>query len=77
MGEDGSGTLKVTVNGLERAVSRDLSTRRGFMEEVGFSDREWDLFRIDRGEEVQITGEMFVFDSGDEFVIVPSYVGEG
>jgi len=69
-------TLTVTVNGQEMNVPNTIETLQGFCEATGYENREYDVYRIDGGKEVELTGEMFVFDSGDEFVIVPKYVGD-
>jgi len=71
-----SETLTVIVNGEERDVPNDIETLDEFLEAIGYDDREFDTHRIDRGEEVKITGPMFVFDEGDEFVLTPTYVGD-
>ena len=72
-----SDTLRVVVNDEPKDVPNTVSTRSEFMDAVGYSDREFDLYRIDGGEHVEINGEMMVFDKGDEFVIVPSTVAGG
>jgi hypothetical protein len=47
------------------------------MDAVSYADREFDLYRIDGGDHVEINGDLMVFDEGDEFVIVPSTVAGG
>lgn len=71
-----SDTLTVTVNGQAMDVPNTVETLQGFREATGYAGREYNVYRIDNGKEVELTGEMFVFDSGDEFVIVPKYVGD-
>jgi len=68
--------LTVIVNGEARDVPNDIETLGEFLAAVGYDDREFDVHRIDRGEEVKINGPMFVFDEGDEFVLTPTYVGD-
>ena len=70
-------TLAVTVNGKEEQVPNTVETLSELLESVGYHDREYTVYRLDGGDEVHITGEMFVFDEGDEFVIVPKYVTGG
>lgn len=72
-----SDTLRVVVNDEVKDVPNTVSTRKGFMEAVGYADREFDLYRIDGGDHVELNGEIMVFDQGDEFVIVPSTVAGG
>ena len=70
-------TLRVVVNDEPKDVPNTVSTRSEFMDAVSYTDREFDLYRIDGGNHVEINGELMVFDKGDEFVIVPSTVAGG
>jgi hypothetical protein len=70
-------TLRVVVNDEPKDVPNTVSTRSEFMDAVGYADREFNLYRIDGGNHVEINGELMVFDKGDEFVIVPSTVAGG
>lgn len=70
-------TLRVIVNNEPKDVPNTVNTRAEFMDAIGYADREFDLYRIDGGDHVELTGGLFVFDEGDEFVIVPSTVAGG
>ena len=72
-----SDTLRVIVNDEPKDVPNTVSTRSEFMDAVGYADREFDLYRIDGEDHIEINGDMMVFDDADEFVIVPSTVAGG
>lgn len=69
--------LIVTVNNQEHTVPDTIETKHGFLDAIGFTGREYTLYRIDNGDEIEISGPMFVFDGGDEFVVIPKYVNDG
>lgn len=84
-------TLTVTVNEQSQEVPNAVETLSGFLEAVGFeadvdhrdAAEVYDVVRFDtcphcgHDEEVELTSGMFVFDDGDEFWVVPRYVGGG
>lgn len=76
-----SESLLVTVNNAEIAVPNDFgSTPREFLDALsGWEQaREWDIYRVDgpaKLDEDDRCEEPMVVDEGDEFVIVPRYVG--
>lgn len=70
-------TLRVIVNDEPKDVPNTVSTRAEFMDAVGYANREFDLYRVDGEDHVEIPGELMVFDAGDEFVIVPPTVAGG
>lgn len=69
-------TLTVTVSGQQMDVPNTVETLQEFREATGYANREYDVYRIDDGEEIKLSEGMMVFDEGDEFVAVPSYVGD-
>lgn len=69
--------LTVTVNNQQHQVPDTVETLDEFLDVVGFTGREYTVYRVDAGGEVEVSGPMFVFDEGDEFVIVPTYVNGG
>lgn len=69
--------LTVQVNKQEYKVPDTVDTLSGFLEAVNYTNGPYKVYRIDRGEEQRLTGEMFVFDEGDEFVVIPKYINGG
>ena len=74
-------TLIITVNSQKIAVPADFgSTRREFLDALAGweGDREWDVYRVDgpsKLDESDRCTEPMVVSEGDEFVVVPRYVG--
>lgn len=74
-------TLIITVNSKEIGVPADFgSTPREFLDALAGweQNREWDVYRVDgpsKLDESDLCTEPMVVSEGDEFVVVPRYVG--
>lgn len=74
-------TLIITVNSQKIAVPADFgSTSDEFLDALSGweQSREWDVYRVDgpsKLDESDLCTEPMVVSEGDEFVVVPRYVG--